>query len=104
MPAIDPETPRAETAIRAVLDSIQTADSPEPGAGIEETLSSLAAEVEQAQERLDRAASLARNWMGLPDSRISALIGVAATTVSRRDSYRIRGDVTAIIFNSQEGS
>lgn len=104
MPAIDPETPRAEATIRAVLDSTQAADSPKPDTGIEETLSGLAAEASAAQERLDRATSLARNWMGLPDSRISTLIGVAPTTVARRDSERIRGDVTAIIFNSQEGS
>lgn len=102
MPAIDPETPRAETAIRAILDHTQPVASSESTESIEDTLATLASEADAAQERLDRAMSLARNWMGLTDARISTLIGVSPTTVARRDSHRIRESITELILATQE--
>ena len=94
MPALDPETPRAKAAIKAVVD--RSCDQP-----IEDALVDLAHEAEAAQRRLDQAMSLARNWLGLPDARIAELIGVAPTTVARRDSVDIRSSVTDIVIDDR---
>lgn len=91
----------------AVIESVSRRASPTPPhphpTALESALVEARSRAESAEKEVALLTSLGKNWMGFTDVHLARLLGTSPTTIARRESARLREDVSAAVHETLRG-